>query len=590
MYTNLNGMNASCGEIVALSEQSLASYPGQVHLVELAAANMPPPVFEDITFEDVPADTVVPIDRGERFPTPRGVVLPRPPSDELKHVYLTTRKSLVCFFACISLGAFVSGLVLFMLSTNSWWFFSLCAFAILSALMTMFIVFSLGRGFDYPAHEAIIKRVRENTEDPFCPSVDILLPVCGEDIAILNNTWSYVAKVRHNGVLKVHVLDDSDSAEVKKLCMEYGFVYHVRDNRGYMKKAGNLRAAFTKTGGEYFVILDADFCPREDFLECTLGRFKADPTIAIIQTPQFFEQRKEATYLERSAGAVQELFYRLIQTDRNSARRSLFKSYEPAYGAICVGSCAIYSRSALEPMGGTAEVEHSEDVRTGFRATNAGYHVEYIPLNLTSGVCPNDHRAFFAQQYRWCSGSTTLLSSGEFWKADLGLVRRMCYLSGMFYYSSSMISIFLGPVITNLMVWKFPGIILFYNISFALSGIILMFVLLPLWSAQKWPITAYSTICAQNFAYTWAIKDKVFNTVGSWTPSGNCGQKSAMATKFRNARVFASLVTFLNVASICSGSFLHIFLWKDVEYWNVTPLMVITVFYALNNIPFIFNI
>jgi hypothetical protein len=51
----------------------------------------------------------------------------------------------------------------------------------------------------------------------------------------------------------------------------------------------------------------------------------------------------------------------------------------------------------------------------------------------------------------------------------------------------------------------------------------------------------------------------------------------------------AFLVTFLNFASVFTGSFLHIFLWKDVEYWNVIPLMVITTFYASNYLPFIFN-
>lgn len=572
-YESQSTMNASCGEIVELAPHSVA----------------PSPTFENITIAEEPVDTVVSITKGERYPVPKGVVLPRPPNDELKYAYLKTRKGLVALFAFISLAVFSTGLILFMRATGAWWFWAVCALAIVSSIITYILVVIVGNGFDYSAHEAIIKRVRENTEDPFCPSVDILLPVCGEDIAILNNTWSYVAKVRHNGVLKAHVLDDSDSAEVKKLCLEYGFIYHVRDNRGYMKKAGNLRAAFTKTDGDYFVILDADFCPREDFLESVLGRFKADPTIAIIQTPQFFEQRKEVSYLERGAGAVQEIFYRLIQPGRNSARKSYFKKYEPAYGSICVGTCAIYSRSALEPMGGTAEVEHSEDVRTGFRATKAGYHVEYVPLNLAGGVCPNDHRAFFAQQYRWCSGSTTLLTSAEFWKADLGFVRRMCYISGMLFYSTSMMTIFLGPALSNILIWVFPEVILYYNISFALTGIILMLLLIPLWSCQSWPYGAYATICAQNFAYTWAIKDKVFNTVGSWTPSGNCGKKSAMATKFRNARVFAFLVTFLNFASIFTGSFLHIFLWKDVEYWNVIPLMAITTFYASNYLPFIFN-
>jgi cellulose synthase/poly-beta-1,6-N-acetylglucosamine synthase-like glycosyltransferase len=455
--------------------------------------------------------------------------------------------------------------------------------------VTFTLVIMIGRGFDFEKHNAIIKRIRDNVEDPFHPSVDILLPVCGEDIAILNNTWSYVSKVRHNGVLKVHVLDDSASENVKALCEEYGFIYHIRENRGFMKKAGNLRAAFTKTDGSYFVILDADFCPREDFLESVLGRFKDDPTIAIIQTPQFFEQRKESNYLENGASAVQEIFYRLIQPARNSSCKSLFKKYEPAYGSICVGTCAVYSRSALEPMGGTAEVEHSEDVRTGFRATKAGYHVEYVPLNLASGVCPNNHRSFFAQQYSWCSGSTTLLTSGEFWKTDLGFIRRMCYISGMLFYSTSMMTLFLGPALSNLLLWAYPEVILYYNISFALTGIILMLVLIPIWSVQPWPYGAYPTICAQNFAYTWAIKDKIFNTVGSWTPSGNCSKKSAMATKFRNARIFAFLLVFGNLASVFTGAFLQIFLFKDTEFYNVIPLMLITVFYWTNYLPFIFN-
>lgn len=526
----------------------------------------------------------------ETFLVPDGIVLPRPPNDELKFAYLKTNKALVALFAFISMAVFSTGLVLFMKGTGAWWYWSVCAILIISSFTTYILVILIGRGFDYEKHDAIIKRVRDNIEDPFRPSVDILLPVCGEDLAVLNNTWSYVSKVRHNGVLQIHVLDDSASDQVKALSERYGFTYHVRENRGYMKKAGNLRAAFTKTTGDYFLILDADFCPREDFLESVLGRFKDDPTIAIIQTPQFFEQRKEARYLERGAGAVQEIFYRLIQPARNSSRKSIFSKYEPAYGSICVGTCALYSRSALAPMGGTAEVEHSEDVRTGFRATKAGYHVEYIPLNLAGGVCPSDHRAFFAQQYRWCSGSTTLLTSAEFWKTDLGFIRRMCYISGMLFYSTSMMTLFLGPSLSNLLIWMFPNVILYYNISFALTGIILMLILVPLWSVQPWPYGAYATICAQNFAYTWAIKDKIFNTVGSWTPSGNCGKRSQMAVKFRNARIFAFLLVFGNFAAVFTGSFLQIFKFKDTEFYNLIPLMIITVFYTTNYLPFIFNL
>jgi len=535
----------------------------------------------------IPEDGVIKIDS---FPIPDDMVLPRAPNDKLKVSYLSTNKALIAVIVFFSMGAFIAGLTLFMKGTGQWWYWALCFTSVFASILTYIVVVILGRGFDYEKHAEVIETVRNNTEDPFCPSVDILLPVCGEEMCVLKNTWDHVSKIRHNGVLKIHVLDDSDSPSVKKLASDFGFNYHVRDNRPFMKKAGNLRSAFGKTDGEFFVIFDADFCPRVDFLEETLGRMKGDPTIAILQTPQFFEQREEQNYVERGAGAVQELFYRLIQSGRNSARKSIFKKYEPSYASICVGSCAIYRRESLEPFGGTAEVEHSEDVRTGFLATSAGYHVEYVPLVLAAGVCPTTQRAFFSQQYRWASGSTTLGTTGVFWKTELGFVRRMCYMSGMLFYFTSMLSHFLGPVISQTLIWGFPHLIMYYNISFAIPGFILIQILLPLWSSQMWPFSAFFTLASQSWAYTWAIKDRLFNTVGTWSPTGNVGKKSQMAIKFRNARFAAAFIMFGNLISIFVGSVLQIVLWKNIEWFNVLPMLVLSTFYGSLYTPFIFNI
>lgn len=79
-----------------------------------------------------------------------------------------------------------------------------------------------------------------------------------------------------------------------------------------MKKAGNLRHAFARTSGEAVVIFDADFCPRSDFLRETLP-YLLDPSIGIVQTPQFFRWCKEQTWVEKGAGASQEFFYRMEQ-------------------------------------------------------------------------------------------------------------------------------------------------------------------------------------------------------------------------------------------------------------------------------------
>ena len=68
---------------------------------------------------------------------------------------------------------------------------------------------------------------------------------------------------------------------MKNLANEFDFNYIVRPNRPELKKAGNLRYAFSITTGDFIVIFDADFCPREDFLNEVIPYFK-DEKIAII--------------------------------------------------------------------------------------------------------------------------------------------------------------------------------------------------------------------------------------------------------------------------------------------------------------------
>lgn len=54
-------------------------------------------------------------------------------------------------------------------------------------------------------------------------------------------------------------------------------------------------------------------------------------------------------------------------------------------GAVCVGSCALYRRAAVESFGGFAAINHSEDIYTGFKTTELGYKVRVRDVIL--GVC-----------------------------------------------------------------------------------------------------------------------------------------------------------------------------------------------------------
>ena len=121
------------------------------------------------------------------------------------------------------------------------------------------------RQFDLKKHFALVKAYHHE------PPVDIFLPICGEEVDVLRNTWDHVAKIDYKNKT-VYVLDDSKEGfeAHKALAEEFGFIYMERPNKGHMKKAGNLKYTFERSKGEFIAIFDADFCPHPDFLKETL--------------------------------------------------------------------------------------------------------------------------------------------------------------------------------------------------------------------------------------------------------------------------------------------------------------------------------
>lgn len=50
------------------------------------------------------------------------------------------------------------------------------------------------------------------------------------------------------------------------------------------------------------------------------------------------------------------------------------------------------------------------------------------------GICPDEPRSLFLQQYRWCMGTSTLVLQKEFWRSDISKMHKLCFVNGMFYY------------------------------------------------------------------------------------------------------------------------------------------------------------
>jgi cellulose synthase (UDP-forming) len=443
------------------------------------------------------------------------------------------------------------------------------------------------RSFDLAAHKKKVAawRARKAREGGPYPTVDFMLPIAGESIEMLRNTWAGVCQVmeEYPGRVAAFVLDDGGSEEAAALTHEleeagYAFGYYPRpkvkigDNtRGWMKKAGNLRWGFIVSDayhngqpGEHSVVLDADFRPRPDYLWETVPYMDEDPRLGILQTPQYFHVLKGMmNWLERGAGAVQELFYRSIQQARDQLD-----------GAICVGTNAIYRRAALvENGGGPTLIGHSEDVHTGYDmrykcATKWG--LKYIPICLATGVCPNDLASFIKQQYRWCMGSMSLLGDSKFRRRSeqmklrnekMKLRTRFCYLSGFCYYIHTAIFTFVGPTIPIVLLVVFPEEVLLRNYSWIVPSLLYNMVVFPLWHNCKYGLDAFAVKLVYGWAHAFAIVDILRARRMGWSATGSKAKSEDF--RVRNARWLMGGWGFITGAPWIGGSVYYMLTWDN---------------------------
>lgn len=68
---------------------------------------------------------------------------------------------------------------------------------------------------------------------------------------------------------------------------------------------------------------------------------------------------------------------------------------------------------------------------------SSGRQIKYLPLCLAMGICPDEPRSFFLQQYRWCMGTCTLVLDWEFWRSSISKMHKMCFINGLFYYTQT---------------------------------------------------------------------------------------------------------------------------------------------------------
>lgn len=339
------------------------------------------------------------------------------------------------------------------------------------------------------------------------PSVNVFLPTCGEDADVLDNTFRYVSEIEWPGDISMHVLDDADDPATKALAHKWGLHYVVRENRGELKKAGNLINAFENTSGDYMVVFDADFAPRPDFLWETIP-YMANSATGVVQTAQYFDVDGRVNEFARFSGSLQEIFFRWIQPARDT--------YE---AAICAGTNVVYKREAVIAAGGFARVPLGEDVHSGVKIWVANYRTRYLPLVLAKGLAPDTWAALTNQQYRWCRSSMLLMVSTFFRSAPFSVAQRICFWAAFLYYMASAAMILIVALPTLVIVWFYPTEIHPYQYLAMVPAILATFFVFPL-LARGWRPTIFRVSMINTFCHIQAVVDALRDKVQAWVPTG----------------------------------------------------------------------
>jgi cellulose synthase/poly-beta-1,6-N-acetylglucosamine synthase-like glycosyltransferase len=443
------------------------------------------------------------------------LVLPEPPDDAERDSFAPRAlpylaSALICSNACIILA---QGLLEARHMSTLGGILIVSPFAMCTLLFTVYQLITIpvnfiGSGFDAVQHRQVVRSWRPARY----PSVDILLPICGEPIAVLRNTWTGVFELMHayQGEARAYILDDGDSDDARELAPSFGFTYLRRPVHDF-KKAGNLNYAFRRTTGEFVVVFDADFRPRADFLAETLP-YTDDESVGIVQTPQYFRALPGQTWVERAAGVTLEVFYRVVQVARDR-----FGS------ALCVGSNAVYRRAALEPNDGFTLIPYAEDSHTGLAARYEGYSLKYLPVPLAAGVCPATPNAFVRQQYRWCCGATSLIWTWHMWRVRMPLRCRLPYVAGWLWNLTTATRTLAIPLVPVVMLADFPGEIRLRNALLLVPPLITGLVLYPLWHNSRFTMATLPLAIAVGWAQILALWDYSRGRVMSWQASRSPG-------------------------------------------------------------------
>jgi cellulose synthase/poly-beta-1,6-N-acetylglucosamine synthase-like glycosyltransferase len=242
-------------------------------------------------------------------------------------------------------------------------------------------------------------RPKARFEEDKLPRVTVQLPLFNEMYVAERLIDSMVRLDYPRHLLEIQVLDDSTddttsiaSATVKKYADQgFDISYHHRENRAGFK-AGALEAGLKKASGEFILIFDADFTPREDCIRRLIDYF-TDERVGMVQM-RWSHINADYSLLTKVQSIMLDGHFVVEQTARN--RCGGFFNFN--------GTAGMWRRETIEWSGGWQHDTLAEDTDLSYRAQLMGWRFVYLTDEDVPAELPVEMNAFKSQQKRWAKG------------------------------------------------------------------------------------------------------------------------------------------------------------------------------------------
>ena len=238
------------------------------------------------------------------------------------------------------------------------------------------------------------------------PTVDVLIPCCGESLEIILDTVRAACALDYpKDRYRIILLDDGNSQhlggqiEILKKTNRNLFYTARGVDVTIHSKAANLNhgLGFVNSLGssEYVAVVDVDMILMPEFLRALLPQLLDNPSFAMAVQPQSFYNIPDGDPLGQSYGDFWDASL-------------LFKDISD--GNICLGTGFIVRRSAVDAIGGIPTHQIQEDFMATLLLWEQSWKVAYAWESLQWGLIPEGYTSQAKQARRWAHGITSIIS------------------------------------------------------------------------------------------------------------------------------------------------------------------------------------